>query len=323
MARARRLRHPAAALAGVVAAAGMVSLTGAGEIVGGGVATACAQTVPTQAIPTIGPVDPACSRVPDTDNDSVFDYEDNCQGYFNPSQRDTDGDEGPKPYEPVDTKTNPRDPMTGGDVCDADDDGDLIQDVEDNCQKVSNKDQKDTDRDGLGDACDDETVVPPGSGGGSQRAGDGSGDGAGGAGGGSGGAGQGGGQTGQQNQQNQQGGPGGRPSVRLLRMTSKPRVAELRRGIAVPVRCSAPCALAGRLVTDRRTARRLKAGRTLGRGAARVEDAGMTFVFVRIKASTLKRVAKARRARTTLRVTVTDLAGGNRQTLTRRLTLRR
>jgi hypothetical protein len=76
MGSARRLRHPAAALAGVLASAGMVSLTGAGEIVGGGVATACAQvpSVPTEAIPTIGPVDPACSRVPDTDNDGVFDY---------------------------------------------------------------------------------------------------------------------------------------------------------------------------------------------------------------------------------------------------------
>ena len=319
MGSARRLRHPAAALAGVLASAGMVSLTGAGEIVGGGVATACAQvpSVPTEAIPTVGPVDPACSRVPDTDNDGVFDYEDNCQGYFNPSQRDTDGDEGPKPYEPVDSQTNPRDPMTGGDVCDADDDGDLIQDVDDNCQKVANKDQKDTDLDGLGDACDEETVAPPGGTTPPQRTGEPPG------GAGSGGSGQG--QGGQQSQSQNQGGTAGRPTVRLLRMASKPRVAELRRGIAVPVRCSAPCALAGELVTDRRTARRLKLRRTrsLGRGAARVEDAGMTFVFVRIPAKTLKRVAKIRRARTTLRLTVADLSGGNRQTLQRRLTLRR
>src|SRR5438128_2196031 len=74
---------------------------------------ACAQTVPTVPVPTLGPVDPTCQRIPDTDNDGVLDYKDNCQRVYNPSQVDTDNDAGPPPYEPV--PVTYRDPMTGGD----------------------------------------------------------------------------------------------------------------------------------------------------------------------------------------------------------------
>ncbi len=43
-----------------------------------------------------------------------------------------------------------------GDLCDADDDGDGVADATDNCPSVSNPDQSDFDGDGLGDACDED-----------------------------------------------------------------------------------------------------------------------------------------------------------------------
>ena len=304
----RRLRHPVAAVCGLACAASIGALTGNGTFVGGGVATACAQvpTVPTEAIPTVGPVDPACSRVPDTDNDNVFDYEDNCNGYFNPSQRDTDNDSGPPPYEPVDTKTNPRDPSTGGDTCDTDDDGDAIQDVDDNCQKVANKDQADGDNDGIGDKCDEETTLPaapPARGGGDPAP----------SGGGGGAAGGGGQST-----------APARPVLTVLGPSRRLRLDEIRSGIAIPVRCSAACIVRAEAAVDRRTARRMKVrGTTLGRGIVETEAPGLTFVFVRLTKTTLARAARARTARVTLRLTVADSAGGNRATATRRITLRR
>lgn len=316
-----RLRHPAAALLGVLSAVGMVSLSGAGELVGGGVATACAQapTVPTEAVPTIGPVDPACSRVPDTDNDNIFDYEDNCNGYFNPSQRDTDGDEGPKPYEPVDTKTNPRDPMTGGDTCDVDDDGDRIQDVNDNCPKVANKDQTDGDFDGQGDPCDEETIAPSSKSGepvvgSSPTPATPSGPAPGGSSSGSSGT--------------PAAGPATRPSLTVFSFPRRRRVAEIREGLAVPVRCSAACSVVGEIVVRRSTARRMRlpARRpaiVIGRGTAGLAAGGRTFVFVRVPPAGLRGVARARRVDATLRLVVADRAGGNRSVVQRRVQLGR
>jgi hypothetical protein len=153
------LRRIAVCLAGALCAAGVSMLPGTDFA---GVATACAQTspAPTLPIPTLGPIDPMCSRVPDTDSDSVLDYEDNCHKYFNPSQLDTDKDAGPPPYEPV--PITERNPVTGGDACDVDDDGDAIEDVADNCSKVANADQADRDGDRIGDACDPETTPSAG-----------------------------------------------------------------------------------------------------------------------------------------------------------------
>lgn len=54
--------------------------------------------------------------------------------YFNPDQSDIDGD-------------------GTGDLCDADDDGDGVEDVDDNCPATSNAAQTDTDGNGVGDAC--------------------------------------------------------------------------------------------------------------------------------------------------------------------------
>ncbi len=45
-------------------------------------------------------------------------------------------------------------------MCDDDDDNDNVKDVSDNCPLVSNRDQKNTDRDALGDACDPGACPP-------------------------------------------------------------------------------------------------------------------------------------------------------------------
>jgi thrombospondin type 3 repeat protein len=137
---------------------GVATAIGVGGGGFGGVATACAQTVPTQIIPTLGPLDPTCSRAPDTDQDGVLDFQDNCQGTFNPRQDDTDKDSGDPPYQPI--NVFPRPPETGGDACDTDDDGDGVVDVNDNCSKKVNQDQADRDGDGVGDVCDPNPNVP-------------------------------------------------------------------------------------------------------------------------------------------------------------------
>jgi hypothetical protein len=96
---------------------------------------------------------------PDDDGDDVIDRDDNCILAFNPTQMDTDGD-------------------MDGDMCDADIDNDGIENESDecpyiydipcpggncepgdnerdNCPRVANVQQRDVDRDGLGDLCDD------------------------------------------------------------------------------------------------------------------------------------------------------------------------
>ena len=124
----------------------------------------------------------------DRDGDSIPDNQDNCPDIYNPEQWDSDGsgigdacaanfakdydadgipdmsDNCPNTYNPMQWDSN----WNGiGDACDVEDwDGDTIPDMVDNCPDIYNPEpwdndgdginetQKDTDRDGIGDACD-------------------------------------------------------------------------------------------------------------------------------------------------------------------------
>jgi hypothetical protein len=279
--------HARAAVAAVVGAGTVFLLSAVGGV--GQVGAACAQVPTIPGIPTLGPIDPACQRVPDTDADGVFDFQDNCQGSYNPSQKDTDGDAGPKPYQPV--KVFERDPVTGGDSCDVDDDGDGIKDVSDVCPKVADKTQVDTDGDGVGDACDPTPTVPNQAGGSPT------------------------GPTG--------GTAGVAPKLTVRGLRTVQRLAELQAGLAVPARCSAPCALTGRLSVDRATARRLGGSTTiLSRATGGLERAGNTFVFLRLSPATRAKLRRAGRVRVSVHLVAADEVG-HRSTVQRRVTVTR
>jgi 6-phosphogluconolactonase (cycloisomerase 2 family) len=73
----------------------------------------------------------------DDDGDGTIDAKDNCRTAPNGDQANSDLD-------------------PEGDACDADDDNDAVVDAGDNCSTVANLDQADADRSGGGDACDDD-----------------------------------------------------------------------------------------------------------------------------------------------------------------------
>jgi hypothetical protein len=86
----------------------------------------------------------------DGDGDGVDDTEDNCPKYPNPDQADVDGDGvGDKCDLCPSVDDDGQTPCSIGDF-----DGDGIPDKEDNCPHVPNRDQADSDKNGVGDACD-------------------------------------------------------------------------------------------------------------------------------------------------------------------------
>ena len=261
----------------------------------------------------------ACDK--DDDNDGIDDGSDNCRTKQNADQKDEDGDgigdacafdgdrdgvvderdncpdSGPDPNQ----ADNDADGL--GDICDSDDDNDQVADDRDNCPKVDNSSQTDRDGDGIGTVCDPGESVD-GSGGG--------GDGGGGGGGGT--------------APDATPAPGTPEAARREADATAPtlsvsiartqRRADLEGGMPTSVRCSEGCALTAELRVDAATARRLGLGsRTLGRGTAALGGAGRTWVFVRVKPATRKRLlaSRGRKVIATLSVRAVDAAGNGRQ----------
>lgn len=102
----------------------------------------------------------------DDDGDGVVNSEDNCPLVANADQEDLDGDglgdacDSDRDGDGINDSLDecPSDPNnSAGCGASQDNDGDGIVDGNDNCPMVSNPGQDDTDGDGIGDACDDNT----------------------------------------------------------------------------------------------------------------------------------------------------------------------
>ena len=230
-----------------------------------------------------GPATGTCGGGPcspgDYDGDGVKDWADNCPLNGNAKQTDNDADTPPPvgadagtPPSPVGDLTGPvrlypstpyqtgqqaptdRDPLTGGDPCDADDDNDGVRDRRtpghkgpDNCRRIAHADQADGDLDGLGDVCDDKFDAPVTT----------------------------------------------TPAAVTLRRPRRLRLDQVRIGVPIRLRCSATCRVRAQATLDRRLARRARgaAAKPLGTGAAELEGQGETYLVLRLDRAALRRLA--------------------------------